>query len=296
MATEQLQRIDLELAADCGSLQHEFTCHLDNPIRVFTHPFRLKLSTITLRRISFLTELPLKYEVMIRRNPNSATAGRYSTGGNSLGTFEKNLILTEDIAKNFRIISQYFQMLPYHGELHDGRPHYHQNPEFVYDGRKVVMTFPRENTEYAQETDQTYIRFINSPLAEMLGVSLQKLNEMLANPGKVVQYFEDPKVKAHTDLYVYCDIAARSGYKGLSSDLIRVIHIPENERLVHINFDDDLWVLGENKEEILLITMKLRDSKGEPWLRVHADWCATITLEGNLYKTTSPSSREIPRQ
>jgi len=119
---------------------------------------------------------------------------------------------------------------------------------------------------------------------------------MLADQEKSVHIFENPQMRTSTDLYVYCDIAARLGYKDLSSDLIRVVCIPQEKRLVHIEFNDNLWVPGENIGEIRKITLKLRDAKGEPWMKAHVVWSATLTLEGNLYKTTSPNSSDIISQ
>jgi len=288
MTSNSIERINLELTSSGGEIPQDLTTQLANPIRVFTHPFRLKLSSLTLRQDSVITELPMKYELMIRKNPHTlimeGTEG-HTTSVRSLGTFEKTLELTEDIAKNFRILSQYFRYLPFHGEFHDQRPHYHLTPEFVYDGKCVLMRFPDENIDFAESTDQVYIRFLNSKLAEMLGVSLTTLNEKLMEEEKKEHIFENIKLQAYSDLYVYCNIAAHAGYKDLPSDLIRVVRVPKSERLVHINFDDDLWVPGEQTQEIKKITIKQKDFKAQPWNKANVDWAVTLTLEGNLYKT-----------
>ena len=71
MTSNSIERINLELTSSGGEIPQDLTTQLANPIRVFTHPFRLKLSSLTLRQDSVITELPMKYELMIRKNPHT---------------------------------------------------------------------------------------------------------------------------------------------------------------------------------------------------------------------------------
>ena len=298
MANEQTQRINLELFTIGGGSSQDFTIPLAQSIRVFTHPFRVKLSSITFNQIPIVKEIPFQYQVCIERNskapiPPGSTA---ITSGTIPGeVYNHDLKLTEDFNKGLQRMNQLLGFLREAPQDNEGRPYHQKIPDLLYDGDKVLMRFPRSELD-TSKTDCLYIQIKTPEIADMFSLSLDELNDMLKNSemGFLLKLQPKPVVESVSDLYVHCDIAARSGYKGLPSDLIRAIRVPQDNGLVHLMFDDDSWIPGEPVSEIQSIHVQLKDGYGFPWKKVLGDVALTLSLEGSLYKTNVQENEEIP--
>ena len=278
--SNQFNRINLELTSPRGRDSHVFTTKLRNPIRVSTHPFHVKLSSLSLIQTHKFDDVTIKYDLILRKYPDRNSD---ETKIMKLASKEVPVRLTEDHYKNFRVLSDSFKWFPEHEELEDNRTHYHKVPEFVFDGNSVTMRFLDEAIDSPEETDQLYFQLKDDTIPNILGVSLVDLNNKLKDLQAKEFTFHDLKIYSTPDLFVHCSIVSQIGYKNIPSDLIRVVRVPQDRSFVHIDFDDDFWAQGQMTREIKMIRVKMEDEKGRPWPK-HLESTLILSLEGNLYK------------